>query len=402
MPVRPSSTQAETAARLVREAEQRVNDTTQVVRDINEEIEAMRLSLTAQNEELLKNPKIEPQPLDVGTYENGLLTETILNSRTISKKVRPDRPTTDYGSTINNQVYWFGSAFEDALLYGPEGLYPTRNVVGLGHYLYREVFDAESAANAVLPDNFPDTGLTPNEQGFLTKVSIPEVRNPLNGELIPDDQVKEVFRNAIRGAFDDDEVNKVLDWWSDRVAETPLGSFWDDLSVVWGKKFPDTPIPEHKFRVFEVGVTDGLLELGYDAVTFKSGITILDVDLIEPISKSTQMSATTYAQKALAAVNLASLSGASEFSKGRYVIRLAAVIEAGEAYVDELMQKLSKAITQNDVALEQLFRQEEALEATLNSDTVSRQLSAQEDAAEQVVRDTDAILKQNDEHPSCL
>jgi hypothetical protein len=402
LPSKPDTSETEKLARLVYEGEQTVADTTQRIRDINLEIEAVRETLDELNDMLRKKPNIEPQPLDVGTYELGTVSEQVLSTKRITKKALPARPLTEYGSTINNQVYWFGSSFDDALQYGPEAILPTRNVVGLGHYVYREGTDAENVARALLTDNHLDVGLTPNENGLVTKVAIPDVRNPLNGELYPDSNVIDVFRRAIEQSFDTEEVSKLLNWWTDRVDEAPLGVFWDDLTAVWGRKFPTTPIPEAKFRAFEVSVSDGLLGLGYDAITFKHGVNILDPELIEQIGKSIELPETPYYSKALARVNVEGLSGSKLFSSSRDTFRLATVIEAAESYVDELMSLLDKALRDNDIALEQLMRNEEELEAMLVSDKVAKTLAVQEEAAEQVGKETDTLLKQNDEHPSCL
>jgi hypothetical protein len=403
LPDTPETPETERLARLVYEGEQTVADTTQRIRDINLELEALREQLDETNDLLKSEPPIEPQPLDVGTYDTGLVSEKVFGqNRVINELLKQDRPLAELGDFVRQREYWHGSSFEDALMYGPESVNPTRNPLGLGHYLYTDGRIAEEAARAVLPDNHIDAGLTPNENGVVQRVSTPDVRNPLDATQIPPEEVTQAFSYAIRESFEPNEVRKVENAWLVGTEEKPLTHYWDSLSEVWAKKFTNEPIPEDKFRAFEVAVSNNLLRLGYDSVYHPNMLVLLDNSLVDVIDELVELPTSSLTQKLLSRVNVTSLWESTTGSRTAKVHKLDAEIAVGEGLIDDLMEQLDVALRDNDVALEQLMRNEEELTAMLESDKVAKTLAAQEEAAEQVVKDTDTLLKQNDEHPSCL
>jgi hypothetical protein len=554
LPEVPATQQAREQAIIVREAEQLVADTAQRVRDLNLNIESLRQQLDVDNQRLLELPAVEPQPLDIGSYDRGLTSERIIGQSTVKpvpqkqvmgatqytqsdiqaivqdwystkdrmggapeqfmgapatgsvdrftqvwssyfeqgfdaalretdnfggveqswlgmlrfsadgvtrgggssvllsspqyelawsmvrtlqreapeqfeelfaklgKKMYPYKDTraerelsstewlqraeeyikqNNVTNTINEEKFWHGSSFPDALEYGPEGVRPTRNPLGLGHYLYRDGSDAEAAARSVLPDNHVDVGLTPNENGVVQQVSV-SVNTPLDATLPGTDDARYAFRQAIRDTFGDEGV-ALAKRWDTKTEGKPLSTYWDEATLVWSKLNKGEQIPEDVFRQLEVNISNNLIDLGYDSINHPRVLVLLDGSMAQGVDDVLELAPSNYSEKLLAQVNTTKLWQAVSPGNVADVHALNAQIEVGEALVDDSMQMLAKASADNQAAVEQMLRASDELSARLDADRVSRELKLQREGSDTVSRETDSLLKRdNDEHPGCL
>lgn len=401
LPEVPTTLKAKEQAVLVREAEQLVQDTTQRVRDLNLQVEALRQELDVDNAKLLDLPAVEPQPLDVGTYDLGLLSERIVGQTTIQRIAQAVEPLTELAQVIREEKLWHGSSFPDALSYGPEAVRPTRNPLGLGHYLYRSGDDAEAAARSVLPDNHIDVGMTPNENGIVQQVSA-DVNNTLDATTTGSTEVQYAFQQALRDTFGDDGAG-LAKKWATKVEGKPVSTYWDEATLVWSKSNTGEQIPEDYFRQLEVNITNNLIDLGYDSINHPRVLVVLDGSLANELDDVLEMAPSTYTQKLVAQANTMKVWQDINPGKVADVHALNAQIEAGESLVDDTMQLLAKASADSETAVEQMLRASDSLSARLESDRVARELKLQKEGSDAVARETDSLLKRDsNEHPGCL
>jgi hypothetical protein len=304
-------------------------------------------------------------------------------------------------NTINEEKFWHGSSFPDALEYGPEGVRPTRNTLGLGHYLYRDGSDAEAAARSVLPDNHVDVGLTPSENGVVQQVNV-SVSTPLDATLPGSDDARYAFRQAIRDTFGDEGV-ALAKRWDTKTEGKPLSTYWDEATLAWSKLNKGEQIPEDVFRQLEVNISNNLIDLGYDSINHPRVLVLLDGSMAQGLDDVLELAPSNYSEKLLAQVNTTKLWQAVSPGDVADVHALNAQIEVGEALVDDSMQMLAKASADNQAAVEQMLRASDELSARLDADRVSRELKLQREGSDTVSRETDSLLKRdNDEHPGCL
>lgn len=382
--------------------ESRVNYNMTTLRNLLDDATNLRMQVADDIRRLSSKLRVDVTPLDIGTYERGLLNDRVLDITLNRPRVKVT-PTKNVLSQFANTTFYHGTKFDIDSLKGVNAglITPTRNPLGIGYVFSNDQTLAREYAKAAIPNNVPVSDIPVNEVGVVRTIK-PTVSNPLDSNEIMTSQVKEVFVQAARDAgFESDVVQN----YTRRLENKEVASAWSELAISYAKTNRRTSIPEDKFRLFELNVQDGLKTRGYDSVVHKtkSGKTTLVVfepDGFEEIAAPIKVGDGSLLEQSASAFNVANSHREVVDNTVTRVHALDARIRLGKEMSDQIDDVVQAVDQDASAALSEMIRRDALLEQTADTERAQRIRTAVEKGKREFKTEMVQLVK--DDFPGCL